>query len=156
MRGHAAKRYFILSVAGIASLLWMAQAGVCQHSASSKSGNQISSQDTSKAESLPSKTIEKNGVYQVGGDVLPPTVIYAPEPKYTNKARLFAKQGHCLISLIVDVQGKPQNIEVKKKAGMGLDKNAVAAVKQYRFKPATLNGKPVPVQLDIDVHFRIR
>jgi TonB family protein len=150
------KQALAFSAALISAGLWMAQAGVCQHSASSKSGNQISSQDTSKTESLPSKIMEKNGVYRVGGDVLPPTVIYAPEPKYTNKARLFAKQTHCLITLIVDVQGKPQNIQVKKKAGMGLDKNAVAAVKQYRFKPATLNGKPVPVQLDIDVNFRIR
>ncbi len=36
---------------------------------------------------------------------------------------------------------------------MGLDEQAVAAVRQYRFKPATLDGKPVPVDLYIDVNF---
>jgi protein TonB len=38
---------------------------------------------------------------------------------------------------------------------MGLDENAVAAVKQYRFKPATENGKPVAVYLNVEVNFEI-
>ena len=39
--------------------------------------------------------------------------------------------------------------------GMGLDQKALNDVKQYRFKPATLQGKPVPVEVNIEVHFRI-
>jgi protein TonB len=39
--------------------------------------------------------------------------------------------------------------------GMGLDEKAVEAVKQYKFKPATLQGKPVPVEVNIEVNFRI-
>jgi protein TonB len=38
---------------------------------------------------------------------------------------------------------------------MGLDKKAVDAVKQYRFKPATLQGKAVPVEVNIEVTFGI-
>jgi protein TonB len=36
---------------------------------------------------------------------------------------------------------------------MGLDMNAVEAVRQYRFKPAMQNGKPVAVYLNVQVHF---
>ena len=38
---------------------------------------------------------------------------------------------------------------------MGLDEKALEAVKQYRFKPAMLNGKPVAVRMDIEVDFHI-
>jgi TonB family protein len=38
---------------------------------------------------------------------------------------------------------------------MGLDEKAVEAVRRYRFKPATLQGKPVAVELNIEVNFRL-
>jgi protein TonB len=39
--------------------------------------------------------------------------------------------------------------------GLGLDEKAVDAVKQYKFKPATQDGKPVPVQVNLEVNFQI-
>jgi protein TonB len=48
----------------------------------------------------------------------------------------------------------PQNVQVTKKLGYGLDEEAVAAVNQYRFKPAMQNGGPVPVKLTVEVNFR--
>jgi protein TonB len=38
---------------------------------------------------------------------------------------------------------------------MGLDKKAIEAVRQYRFKPAMLHGKPVAVAVHIEINFRI-
>jgi protein TonB len=38
---------------------------------------------------------------------------------------------------------------------MGLDEKAVEAVKQYRFKPAMENGKPVAVEMNVEVLFEI-
>jgi hypothetical protein len=38
---------------------------------------------------------------------------------------------------------------------MGLDEKAIEAVKQYRFNPATYEGHPVPVLLNIEVNFRL-
>ena len=37
----------------------------------------------------------------------------------------------------------------------GLDANAVNAAKQYRFKPATYQGKPVPYELKVEINYRI-
>jgi protein TonB len=38
---------------------------------------------------------------------------------------------------------------------MGLDEKAMEAARQYRFKAATENGKPVAVYLNVEVNFEI-
>jgi protein TonB len=38
---------------------------------------------------------------------------------------------------------------------MGLDEKAIEAVSQWRFQPATLNGQPVAVQINVEVSFRL-
>ncbi len=60
-----------------------------------------------------------------------------------------------LVSLWVDEKGNPLHVRVAKGIGMGLDERAVAAVKLYRFKPAMENGKPVTVEMNIEVTFTI-
>ncbi len=95
------------------------------------------------------------GVYRVGGGVSAPQLIYSVDPEFSDEARRAKYQGVCVVSLIVDAQGNPQRVQVVRHLGMGLDEKAVEAVKQYRFKPAYLQGKPVPVEVDIEVNFRI-
>jgi protein TonB len=95
------------------------------------------------------------GFYHVGGAVAAPQLIYAVDPEFSDEARRAKYQGICIVTLIVDAQGNPQRVQVVHHLGMGLDQKAVAAVKQYRFKPATLQGKPVPVEVNVEVNFRI-
>jgi protein TonB len=95
------------------------------------------------------------GLYRVGGGVAAPQLIFAPDPEFSDEARRAKFQGVCVVSVVVDVQGNPQQVQVVRHLGMGLDQKAVDAVKQYRFKPATLQGKPVPVEVNIEVTFRI-
>jgi TonB family protein len=95
------------------------------------------------------------GVYQIGRDITKPQVIHSVNPEFTDEARRDQFEGVVLVGLIVDAQGHPQNVHVIKAIGHGLDANAVAAVKQYKFKPATKNGVAVPVQLIIYVNFRV-
>jgi TonB family protein len=95
------------------------------------------------------------GLYHVGGGVSAPQLIYSPDPEFSDEARRAKYQGVCVVSLIVDAQGNPQRVAVVRHLGMGLDEKAVEAVKQYKFKPATLQGKPVPVEVNIEVNFRI-
>jgi TonB family protein len=95
------------------------------------------------------------GLYRVGGGVVAPQLIFAPDPEFSDEARRAKFQGVCVVSVVVDVQGNPQQVQVVRHLGMGLDQKAVDAVKQYRFKPATLQGKPVPVEVNIEVTFRI-
>ncbi len=96
------------------------------------------------------------GLYQVGGRVAEPVLIHSVEAEFSDEARRAKYQGVCLISLIVDAQGNPQNIRVERALGMGLDEKAIEAIRQYKFKPAMKDGKtPVPVMITIEVDFRL-
>ena len=95
------------------------------------------------------------GVYRIGGSISPPTVVYKPVAEYSDEAREKHFEGICLISLIVDAEGNPQNPRIIRAAGMGLDEKALEAVRKYRFKPAMKDGQtPVPVMITIEVNFR--
>src|SRR5580698_7730883 len=84
-----------------------------------------------------------------------PQIIFSVDPEFSDEARRAKYQGICMVSVIVDAQGNPQRVHVVRPLGMGLDEKAVAAVKQYKFKPAYYQGKPVAVEVNIEVNFRI-
>jgi len=97
----------------------------------------------------------RGGVYLPGGGVTNPVPIYRPEPQYSEEARKAKWQGAVLLSLVVDENGKPVQIRVIRPLGLGLDEKAIEAVSQWLFKPGMLNGKPVKVQAQIEVTFRL-
>jgi TonB-like protein len=55
--------------------------------------------------------------------------------------------------LVVGAHGRPHNVRAQPSLEMGLDEKAVAAVSTSRFQPATLNGQPVAVQVNVEVNF---
>jgi len=95
------------------------------------------------------------GAYRPGGGVTTPVPIVRPEPEYSEEARKAKWSGSVQIKLVVDANGMPQQIEVIKALGLGLDQKAIEAVQKWRFKPGTKDGKPVPVQAIIEVNFRL-
>jgi protein TonB len=95
------------------------------------------------------------GAMHPGGGVSAPVLIYDPDPEFSDEARRAKYQGICLVGLIVDAQGNPQQVHVVRPLGMGLDEKAIEAVRQYKFKPAMFKGKAVPVEINIEVNFRI-
>ena len=95
------------------------------------------------------------GLYKVGGGVSNPILIFAPDPEFSDEARRAKYQGICVVGLIVDPLGNPQRVHIVRPLGMGLDEKAIEAVRQYKFKPAQLNGRAVAVEVNIEVNFRI-
>jgi periplasmic protein TonB len=95
------------------------------------------------------------GVYKVGGGISAPQPISTPDPEYTEEARNNKTQGTCVLWLIVDANGNPRDIRVVRGLGFGLDAKAIAAVKQWRFQPAMKDGRPVNVQISVEVGFRL-
>jgi TonB family protein len=94
--------------------------------------------------------------YKVGGRVSAPILLKSGEVEYSDYARKQKISGVCIVSLIVDASGMPQNVHLVKSLESGLDQNAINAVSQYRFKPAMKNGTtPVPVQITVTVDFRL-
>ena len=95
------------------------------------------------------------GVFHIGGGVSKPVVLFAPEPEFSEEARKAKFSGNVEVYLWVDENGSPSHIRVVRGVGMGLDEKAIEAVRQYKFKPAMRDGKPVKVDLYIDVNFQI-
>jgi alkaline phosphatase D len=92
---------------------------------------------------------------QVGGGVTPPVLLHQVEAEYSKEARKAKLSGVVLVGLILEKDGTPSHVHVVKGIGHGLDENAVEAIKQYKFKPSTLNGEPVRVEMNVQVDFRI-
>lgn len=95
------------------------------------------------------------GPKRVGGGISAPQVIYQVEPEFSEEARKAKVSGNVIVYLWVDKNGLPSHVRVVRGVGMGLDEKAVEAVRQYRFKPAMENGKPVTVEMNIEVNFQI-
>jgi TonB family protein len=95
------------------------------------------------------------GLFRPGEGVTPPKAIYVTDPAYDEKARKQKYQGVCVVSLIVGADGQPRDVKVVRAIGKGLDAKAIEAVSKWRFKPATKNGEPVAVKINVEVSFRI-
>jgi TonB family protein len=94
--------------------------------------------------------------YRVGGEVLAPVKISGAAPVYTELARKARVTGTVIVESVIDEQGNVTNPRVLRGLPLGLDRSAVAAVQTWKFKPATLNGKPVKVYYVLTVRFQVQ
>jgi len=88
------------------------------------------------------------------GRVTPPKAAGTPDPEYPQGARGRFAQGIVVLYLTVDVDGRPRNIRVVRSLESDFDAAAINAVRRWKFKPATKDGKPVPVEISVQVQFR--
>ena len=97
------------------------------------------------------------GVFRAGvNGVGTPSCFYQPAPEYSEEARKTKYQGAVVVEGVINLDGRVTDIKVVKGVGMGLDENAVAAVKTWRCKPASgPSGKPVRTLVPIEVTFRL-
>ena len=95
------------------------------------------------------------GVFHVGGGVSAPKPIFSPDPEYSEEARKAKYQGTVVLALVVGPDGRPRDMKVLRSLGLGLDEKALEAVKNWRFEPAVKDGKPVSVQISVEVDFRL-
>jgi protein TonB len=98
-----------------------------------------------------------NGPYRPGfNGVGYPTCVYCPDATYSEEARKAKYQGLVLLQVIVSADGRASHIEVVRGPGLGLEEQAVAVVRTWRFKPALgPNQVPVPTRIAIEVQFRL-
>jgi TonB family protein len=95
------------------------------------------------------------GVFKVGGGIQAPQALFKPEPEFTEQARQAKHQGTVLLWLIVGADGNPRDIKIVRPLGMGLDQKAIESVRQWKFAPATKDGKPVAVEVRVEVAFTL-
>ena len=85
----------------------------------------------------------------------PPVIVNSPDPKYPKNTRREKGQGVVVLDLIVGTDGLAHDVHVKFSLGPGFDEEAIKAVKQWTFRPATSQGKPVPASLNVHVAFPV-
>ena len=90
-----------------------------------------------------------------GGGVSAPKPLNHPSPEYSEEARAARFQGTCVLSVVVNKEGKTEEVSVVRRLGMGLDEKAVAAVRTWTFEPAQKDGKPVAVLINVAVSFHL-
>ena len=94
-------------------------------------------------------------LYGVGHGVSMPRAIYAPEPEFSEEARIAKFQGEVTLLVTIGTDGRARNLTVVRSLGMGLDQKALDAVRTWRFDPAKKDGRPVAVQMNIIVNFHL-
>lgn len=86
-----------------------------------------------------------------------PVLIKEVKPEYTDAARARKVQGAVELTLVVLADGAPApDIRVTRSLDPDLDQQAIKAARQWRFKPGTKDGQPVPVQVSIEMTFTLR
>jgi len=84
-----------------------------------------------------------------------PVLIRKVEPEYSEEARKAKWQGTSTLSVDVDESGRVTAAYVIRALGLGLDEKAVQAVRQWQFRPATKDGTPIAVRVEVEVSFRL-
>ena len=84
-----------------------------------------------------------------------PIVIKRVEPIYTADALANRISGIVIVETVVDHNGDVKDVRVLKPLPFGLDQAAVDAVKQWKFRPGTMNGDPVDVLFVLTVNFKL-
>jgi TonB family protein len=101
------------------------------------------------------KGVGDEPILRVGHGVTAPRPLNAPDPEYSEEARRAGLQGKCVLSLIVNSEGKPEDVRVSRSIGMGLDEKSIEALRNWTFEPARKDGKPVAVQISVVMTFRV-
>jgi protein TonB len=98
------------------------------------------------------------GVPIPGGDVSSPYLIYEVKPNYTADAMHARIQGVVELDIIVLPDGSVGRVRLVKSldATFGLDREAIKAVRQWRFRPGRQLGKAIPVRVGVEVSFTLR
>ena len=82
-------------------------------------------------------------------------VIAKPEPQYTEEARRTQITGTVILRVVFSRSGQVTNIRAMQSLGGGLTEKAMAAARQIRFTPATRNGQPVSMYMQLEYNFNL-
>jgi len=82
-------------------------------------------------------------------------LIYKVEAEYPEEARRARIEGVVILEAVINIDGTVGEIEIIRSAHKSLDEAAIKAVKQYRFIPGKINGKPVRTFFTVSITFTL-
>jgi TonB family protein len=99
--------------------------------------------------------IEGSRAERLHAGMKPPVALIRTEPEYSEQARVARLQGTVVVEGIIDERGHTADLRVRQPLGLGLDEKAIEAVKMWRFRPATRDGKPLAITAIFELNFRL-
>ena len=84
-----------------------------------------------------------------------PAVLRKAPPEYSEEARVARLQGNVFVNVLVDERGQAQDVQLIRGLGLGLDRKAIDAVRQWQFQPGTRAGVPARFSMAYEVEFRL-
>jgi len=95
---------------------------------------------------------DQNGVYQVGAGLKPPSRL--DQPIYPPDALAAGVKGGVQAEIVIDPSGAVIDAKIVRSIPI-LDDAALAAVRNWQFRPSTVNGQAVPVRMTVTVNFTL-
>jgi TonB family protein len=93
---------------------------------------------------------DENGVYRVGGSVAPPPRL--DRPVYPPEAAAAGVEGVVIAELVIDEAGEVKDARIMRSIPL-LDDAALKAVRNWRYEPTVVDGRPVPIRMTVTVNF---
>lgn len=103
----------------------------------------------------PDPSLEGGRYVRIAPPVTPPVVESRVEPAYPDEYRRAKITGLVVLEVAVSEDGTVDRVAVRRSVAPEIDRAAVNAVKQWKFKPATLDGKAVPVLFNLTINFKL-
>ena len=106
--------------------------------------------------------VEKEGPGLDGVDfepepgIIEPKIKYLAEKKYPDIAKKAEKEGKVILKATIDENGIPRDIVALTNLGYGLEEAAITMLRKSTFRPATKAGKPISLEVEIPVDFRLK
>jgi len=92
-------------------------------------------------------------VYRVGGEVSRPELIHRVDPDYARlNQRTIRPLGVAILEAVISENGTVESARMLRPADPDLDSLLLAAIRQWRFRPAKKDGKPVRVYYVLTVN----
>jgi protein TonB len=99
--------------------------------------------------------VEPERIYRLDPALRPPIAVVRSAPAYPELARKLRREGVVVLEAVIDKSGGVVDARVLTDPGFGLSQAALAAVRTWRYQPATLDGRPVSVYLTVTVTFQL-
>lgn len=98
---------------------------------------------------------EQVELYNSAKEMVEPVLIPGQTLPLSNECKGTKDSGSVTLSFIVDAEGQPRNIVFKQALANQIDLLALQILLDSRFQPATLNGSPVAVGRDVEMHLQV-
>lgn len=98
---------------------------------------------------------EDDRVYHLTSEIQPPVLVSQVNPTYPAAARRARREGIAVVAAVVGADGSVRAAKIVRSVGPDIDRAALEAIRQWRYRPASREGRPVAVHTVIQIAFEL-